>query len=74
MLRKTQPGFPGGLVIKNPSTNARNMSLIPGPGRSHMPGNSQVHAPQLLSPLCRAHELQLLKPVRALEPMIFTQH
>ena len=50
MLRNTQPGFPGGLVLKNPSTNARDMSLIPGPGRSHMQGNNQAQAPQLLSP------------------------
>ena len=33
MLRNTQPGFPAGLVIKNPSANARDMSLIPGLGR-----------------------------------------
>ena len=27
--------FPGGLVVKNPPVNARGLSLIPGPGRSH---------------------------------------
>ena len=30
-------GFPGGPVVKNPPCNARDTSLIPGPGRSHMP-------------------------------------
>ena len=28
--------FPGGPVVKNPPANAGDMSLIPGPGRSHM--------------------------------------
>ena len=30
-------GFPGGSVDKNPPANAGDISLIPGPGRSHMP-------------------------------------
>ena len=29
--------FPGGTVVKNPSANAGNMGLSPGPGRSLMP-------------------------------------
>ena len=29
--------FPGGAVVKNPPANAGDTSLIPGPGRSHMP-------------------------------------
>ena len=29
--------FPGGIVDMNPSANAGDMDLIPGPGRSHMP-------------------------------------
>ena len=29
--------FPGGPVVKNPSTNARDTGSIPGLGRSHMP-------------------------------------
>ena len=33
---KLQVGFPGGAVVKNPPTNAGNMGLSPGPGRSHM--------------------------------------
>ena len=32
-------GFPGGLVIKNTSVNARDMSLIPGLERSPREGN-----------------------------------
>ena len=30
-------GFPGGAVVKNPPTNARDTGSSPGPGRSHMP-------------------------------------
>ena len=29
-------GFPGGAVVKNPPSNARDMGSTPGPGRSHM--------------------------------------
>ena len=29
--------FPGGAVVKNPSANAGDTGLIPGPGKSHMP-------------------------------------
>ena len=32
--------FPGGPVVKNPPANAGHMSLIPGPGRPHMPWSS----------------------------------
>ena len=35
--QKTQLGFPGGAVVKNPPANAGDMGSIPGPGRSHMP-------------------------------------
>ena len=42
--------FPGGPVFKNSPANARDMGLIPGPGRSHMPQGNYVHVPQLLSP------------------------
>ena len=34
------PGFPGGLVVKNLPANAGDMGLIPGLGRSHMPQSS----------------------------------
>ena len=30
--------FPGGLVVKNLSTNARDTGFIPDLGRTHMPG------------------------------------
>ena len=30
-------GFPGGPVVKNPPCNAKDMGLIRGLGRSHMP-------------------------------------
>ena len=33
-------GFPGGPVVKNPPTNARNTGSIPGLGRSHMPDSN----------------------------------
>ena len=35
-LRKSVD-FPGGTVDKNPAANEGDMSLIPGPGRSHVP-------------------------------------
>ena len=34
------PGFPGGLVVKNLPANAGDVGLIPGLGRSHMPQSS----------------------------------
>ena len=33
-------GFPGGPVVKNLPVNAGDVSLVPGPGRSHMPRGS----------------------------------
>ena len=35
-MKKHQSDFPGGTVVKNPPANAGDMSLSPGPGRSHM--------------------------------------
>ena len=35
--KKKSRGFLGGSVVKNPPTNAGNMSLIPDLGRSHVP-------------------------------------
>ena len=35
-IKNSMEGLPGGPVVKNPPANAGNMSLIPGPGRSHM--------------------------------------
>ena len=47
----TQMNFPGGPVVGNPPANARDMDLIPGPGRAHMPWDNQAWAPQLLKPM-----------------------
>ena len=55
--------FPDGPAVKNPPANAGDMGSIPGPGRSHVPRSNQAPDPQLLSPISRAHEPQLLKPV-----------
>ena len=32
--------FPGGTMDKNPTANAEDMGLIPGPGRFYTPQNS----------------------------------
>ena len=39
-LKRAKWDFSGGTVVKNPSSNAGDMGLIPGPGRSHMPGSN----------------------------------
>jgi len=39
--------FPGGGVDKNLPTSARDINLIPSPGRFHVPRNNQAHVPQL---------------------------
>ena len=36
IVLKTIQDFPGDAVVKNPSTNAGDMGLSPGPGRSHI--------------------------------------
>ena len=55
-------GFPGGTVVKNLPTNARDTGLSPGPGRSHMPRSKKARAQHLLSLRSRAHGPQLLSP------------
>ena len=52
-------------MIKNPPANAGDTDLIPGPGRTHMPGNNKVRAPQLLSLCSGDQQLQLLGSSRA---------
>ena len=45
MLIPSSPGFPGGTVVKNPPANtgdARDLSLIPGLGRSPGVGNGNI--------------------------------
>ena len=49
-------GFPGGSVIKHPSANSGDMSLIPDPGRSHMLRSNEAPAAQLLSLLAATIE------------------
>ena len=34
--RRTNSGFAGGAVVKNPPANAGDTGSSPGPGRSHM--------------------------------------
>ena len=36
MMKTVLEGLPGSPVVKNPPANARDMSLVPGPGQSHM--------------------------------------
>ena len=38
-------GLPSGSVVKNLPANAGDMSLIPGPGRSHMPQSKKPCVP-----------------------------
>ena len=44
--------FSDGPVAKNPSANARDTGLIPGPGRFHMPQGNEACVPQILKPEC----------------------
>ena len=62
LLRNNGQDFLGGSVVKNLPVNAGDTTLIPDPGRSHIPRNNQAHIPQLLSLCPRAHTPQLLKP------------
>ena len=57
--------FLGGSVLKNLPANARDMCLIPGLARVHMPWNNQAHRPRLLK-LERpgAHAVQEEKPLQ----------
>ena len=43
-------GFPGDLVVKNPSAKIGDMGSIPSPGRSHMLRNNYARVLQLLKP------------------------
>ena len=58
-------GFPGGPVVKIPLANAGDTSLIPDPGRSHMPWSNEARTRQLLSQCSKALEPQLLSPCAA---------
>ena len=43
-------GFPSGLVVTNPPAGAGDTDLIPGLGRSHVPGGTWACAPQQEKP------------------------
>ena len=64
-IRWKQAGqvFLGGSLMRSLPAKAEDMSLIPDPGRSHMPQGNWASAPQLLSLCSRAWQLQGLKPV-----------
>ena len=38
-------GFPDGSVVKNSPASARDMGLIPDPGRSYVLQSNKAHAP-----------------------------
>ena len=42
--------FPGGPAVKNLPAKAGDTSLIPGPGKFHMPQGNKAGAPKLLNP------------------------
>ena len=54
--------FPGDSVGKNLPDNVKDMVLVLGPGRVHMPQSDQDRVPQLLSLSSRARKPQLLSP------------
>ena len=43
MIKNKPRGFPSGSQLKNPSANAGDMGLIPGPGRPHMSCREQAN-------------------------------
>ena len=53
--------FSGGPVVKNLPSNAGDMGLIPGPGRSHMSPDSLADVPQQLSLSAIATETHMPK-------------
>ena len=50
LSRQEYWGFPGGLVVKNPPTNAGNTDLDPGLGRFHVLWGNYIHSPGLVKP------------------------
>ena len=55
----------GVAMVKNLSRNVRDISFIPGLGRSHIPWGNKARVPQLLSLHSGVHEPQLLSPSSA---------
>ena len=63
--KKAPPALQGGPVVKNPTANARDTSLIPGAERFHMLQGNWAHVPQLVKPTCpRACAPQQKKPLQ----------
>lgn len=60
-VRKHREGFPGDSVVKNPPCNGRNISLIPGLGRSRMRWSNGVCVPQPQSPCTATTEATRLE-------------
>ena len=61
-IQRVFRGFPGGSVVKNPSSNAGDMGSIPDPRRSHMPQSNKACAPRLLSLCSRTWKLRPRSP------------
>ena len=51
-FKSFEQDFPAGAVDENPPASARDVGLIPGPGRVHMPQSNEAQAPQILKPEC----------------------
>ena len=49
-------------MVKNPPANAGDMSLIPGPGRSHMPRATKPGHLNHWAYMPKAHTLQVEAP------------
>ena len=39
-IKTPDKGFPGGVVVKNPTANAGDTGSTPGLAKSHMPGSN----------------------------------
>ena len=68
-IRTYHRDFPGSPVVKNPPSNAGDMSSSPVLEISHMPRSNSARVPEPLRLRSRAHEPQLLKPSH-LEPVL----
>ena len=68
-IKNPNLGFPGCTVVRNPSANAEDKGLSPGPGGSHMPRSTWARVSQLLSLRSGAREPRLLSP-RATTPEV----
>ena len=55
-------------MVKNLTASAGDTGFIPGPGRSLMPRNNWLYAPQLLSPYILDSVLHHKKPLQQEKP------